>query len=114
ITAFLVAPLADRWIIPYAASASGRESLEPLLGVGTPVSRGIALVFLAAGLIMVAAALLALRSPAFRVLSRTYAVAAPGDLRTDARPGEIVTTASGAAAAVQTDRVIRTDIEEDG
>ena len=61
ITAFLVAPLADRWIIPYAASASGRESLEPLLGVGTPVSRGIALVFVYAliyyrllGLVMIA------------------------------------------------------------
>lgn len=108
VTAFLVAPLADRWIIPYAASARGREALEPVLGVGTPVSRGIALVFLVAGLIMVAAGLLALRSPAYQVLSRTYAVAAPGDVRTGTAPGEIVTTASGAALAAQTDRVTRT------
>ncbi|WP_134773274.1 MFS transporter [Ornithinimicrobium flavum] len=107
VTAFLVAPLADRWIIPYAASARGREMLEPLLGVGTPVSRGIAVVFLAAGLVMVATALLALRSPAYRVLSRTYAGTAPTDLRTLTGPGEIVTSASGAALAARTDRVTR-------
>lgn len=117
VTAFLVAPLADRWIIPYAASARGQQVLEPFLGVGTPVSRGIALVFLVAGLVMVAAALLALRSPAYRVLSRTYAVAAPADLQTGTGPGEIVTTASGAALAGQTDRVTLAEPEtsaEDG
>ncbi|WP_109471623.1 MFS transporter [Ornithinimicrobium cavernae] len=77
LTAFLIAPIADRWIIPFADSEAGRLALEPLLGAGTPVSRGIALVFLAAGLVMVLVALLALASPGYRALSRTYAVATP-------------------------------------
>lgn len=77
LTAFLIAPIADRWIIPFAASESGRLALEPLLGSGTPVSRGIALVFLAAGIVMAAVALLALASPGYRALSATYAAATP-------------------------------------
>ena len=56
ITAFLVAPIAEFLIIPYANSSEGQRSLEGLLGTGE--ARGIALVFLIAGLIMVIAALL--------------------------------------------------------
>ena len=95
LTAFIIAPLADRWIIPFAASARGREVLEPVLGAGTPVSRGIALVFLVAGLVMTLAALLALASPVYATLSRTYAAAAPGAPgHTGTRPGEVVASAS--------------------
>lgn len=90
VTAFLVAPLADRWIIPFAASADGQRVLEPLLGVGTPVSRGIALVFLVAGVVMTVVALLALVSPAYRALAATYQGAAPADdvLPDGSVPGE--------------------------
>lgn len=114
VIAFLVAPVADRWIIPFAASADGQRVLEPLLGVGTPVSRGIALVFLVAGAVMAITALVAMTTPAYRALSGTYAAAAPTD---DARgvqvdeadgvspgvtpaalPGEAVVSASAAAA----------------
>ncbi|MFK5633381.1 MULTISPECIES: MFS transporter [unclassified Ornithinimicrobium] len=77
LTAFIIAPVADRWIIPFARTAEGQQALEPWVGVGTPVSRGIAIIFLVAGLVMVLAALAALASPAFRTLSRTYAEAAP-------------------------------------
>lgn len=71
ITAFLVAPIAQVWIIPYARSAEGAAQLAPLLGEGT--SRGIALVFLVAGIIMIAAALLAFLTPVYRRVSATCA-----------------------------------------
>jgi DHA3 family multidrug efflux protein-like MFS transporter len=74
ITAFLIAPIAQFWIIPYARSADGAARLAPLLGEGT--SRGIALVFLIAGIIMVAAALLAFLAPVYRRVSAEYAQAA--------------------------------------
>jgi DHA3 family multidrug efflux protein-like MFS transporter len=77
ITAFLIAPLAQFWIIPYARSAEGAAQLSPLLGEGT--SRGIALVFLVAGLIMVAAALLAFLTPVYRRVSVSYAGVPAGE-----------------------------------
>ena len=73
VTAFLIAPVAQFWIIPYARSADGAALLAPLLGEGT--SRGIALVFLVAGIIMVAAALLAFLTPVYRRVSASYAEA---------------------------------------
>lgn len=115
LTAFLVAPLADRWIIPWAASPEGRLALEPLLGVGTPVSRGIALVFLVSGLVMMAAALLALASPAYRTLVRTYAAAAPARAAVLATgPGEVVASASAAAALSRTDLDGMLETDDDG
>lgn len=70
ITAFLIAPVAELWIIPYARSAEGAAQLAPLLGEG--VSRGIALVFLVAGIILMAAAALAFLTPVYRRVSETY------------------------------------------
>ena len=114
LTAFAIAPIAEAWIIPFAASARGQEALAPFVGVGTPVSRGIALVFLIAGLVMAVVALLALLSPAYRSISRTYLAAAPtesapiesdpGDDRalgmpTRIEPGEVVLSTSAAVAA---------------
>ncbi|MFE7630208.1 MFS transporter [Kocuria sp. NPDC057446] len=77
ITAFLIAPIAQFWIIPYARSAEGSAQLAPLLGEGT--SRGIALVFLVAGLVMIAAALLAFLTPVYRRVSASYAQMAAAD-----------------------------------
>jgi DHA3 family multidrug efflux protein-like MFS transporter len=77
VTAFLIAPIAQFWIIPYARSADGAAQLAPLLGEGT--SRGIALVFLVAGLIMVAAAVLAFLTPVYRRVSAEYAEAAAAE-----------------------------------
>jgi len=74
VTAFLIAPIAQFWIIPYARSAEGSAQLAPLLGEGT--SRGIALVFLVAGIIMIAAALMAFLTPVYRRVSASYARAA--------------------------------------
>ena len=85
VTAFLIAPIAQFWIIPYARSAEGGAQLAPLLGEGT--SRGIALVFLVAGIVMIAAALLAFLTPVYRRVSASYAQIAAQD------------TGNGAAAA---------------
>ncbi|MEO9248822.1 MFS transporter [Citricoccus nitrophenolicus] len=77
VTALVVAPLAEVWIIPSARSEAGAAILTPWLGEGT--ARGIALIFLAAGLIMVVAAALALLTPVYRRVSVEYALAASGE-----------------------------------
>jgi DHA3 family multidrug efflux protein-like MFS transporter len=74
VTAFVIAPIAQFWIIPYARSAEGAAALAPLLGEGT--SRGIALVFLVAGIIMILAAVAAFFTPVYRQVSASYARAA--------------------------------------
>lgn len=75
ITAFLIAPIAELWIIPWTRTDAGREAVRPLLGTGD--ARGIALVFLAAGVVMMVAALIAFRTPVYRAVSRTYRESAP-------------------------------------
>lgn len=77
VTALVVAPLAEVWIIPSARSEAGAAILAPWLGEGT--ARGLALIFLAAGLIMVVAAALALLTPVYRRVSVEYALAASGE-----------------------------------
>ncbi|MFJ4208868.1 MFS transporter [Paenarthrobacter sp. NPDC089675] len=78
VTAFLIAPIAQFWIIPYARSAEGSAKLAPLLGEGT--SRGIALVFLVAGILMIVAAFLAFLTPVYRRVSASYTEKAAGAL----------------------------------
>ncbi|WP_089875073.1 MULTISPECIES: MFS transporter [unclassified Leifsonia] len=70
ITAFLIAPVAQFLIIPYMASESGSATWGWLLGDGS--ARGIALVFLVSGLIMVALALGAFLTRSYRLLSAEY------------------------------------------
>lgn len=70
LTAFLIAPLAQFVIIPFMNSDAGRGALGWLLGDGQ--ARGIALIFLVAGLIMVAAAFLAFLSRSYRLISASY------------------------------------------
>lgn len=73
ITAFMIAPIAEFGIIPYMNSEAGKQAFGWLLGGGE--ARGIALVFLFAGLIMVVAALLAFLTRSYRRLSQYYAKA---------------------------------------
>lgn len=75
ITAFLIAPLAEFWIIPYMDSAPGRRSWGWLLGDGE--GRGIALVFLVAGAVGVLLAFGALFTRSYRRLSRSYTGSTP-------------------------------------
>ena len=70
VTAFLIAPIAQFLIIPYTDSQTGQDALGWLLGDG--IARGIALVFLVAGLAMVLAAVGALFTRSYRLLSTQY------------------------------------------
>ncbi|HXD28474.1 MAG TPA: MFS transporter [Arthrobacter sp.] len=74
ITAFLIAPVAEFWIIPYLESPNGRGQWAWLLGDGE--GRGIALVFLVAGAAGVLLALGALFTRSYRRLSTSYASSA--------------------------------------
>jgi len=71
VTAFLIAPLAEFLIIPYMRSDAGRMQWGWLLGEGE--ARGIALICLFAGLIMVVAAGLAFFTRSYRRLTELYA-----------------------------------------
>ena len=75
VTAFLVGPLAEYWLIPYMNSDAGREALGWLLGDGQ--ARGIALVFIISGLAGLVVTAVALGSRPYRQLSEAYDAAAP-------------------------------------
>jgi DHA3 family multidrug efflux protein-like MFS transporter len=75
ISAFMIGPLAQFWLIPYMNTDAGRESWGWLLGDGE--ARGIALVFVIASAILLVLVLLALMSAPYRRLSRSYATATP-------------------------------------
>ncbi|WP_083696554.1 MFS transporter [Microbacterium sp. RURRCA19A] len=77
ITAFLIAPIAQFAIIPYMDGADGRATWGWLLGDG--IGRGIALVFLFAGLVMVVVGAAAFLTRSYRVLSRQYQQERLGD-----------------------------------
>jgi len=70
VTAFLIAPIAQFLIIPFMNSDAGRSSFGWLLGDGQ--ARGIALVFLVAGIIMVIAAFAAFFTRSYRRISDQY------------------------------------------
>lgn len=70
VTAFLIGPIAEFWLIPYADSDAGRESLNWLLGEGQ--ARGIALVFVLAGVIGLVLTLGAFLTRSYRVLAQRY------------------------------------------
>ncbi len=90
VTAFLIAPIAQFWVIPYMESDAGRDAWGWLLGDGQ--ARGIALVFLFAGFAMVVLTLLAFTTRSYRILSARYS-------RSDPAPGA---DAAASAAPVPT------------
>jgi DHA3 family multidrug efflux protein-like MFS transporter len=73
ITAFLIAPIAEFLIIPYMKTAEGQRQWGWLLGEGD--ARGIALICLFAGLIMVVVGTLAFFTKSYRKLTELYATA---------------------------------------
>jgi DHA3 family multidrug efflux protein-like MFS transporter len=70
ITAFMIGPLAQFFIIPYVVSDSGRQQLGWLLGSGE--ARGIALIFMAASVITGLIVFFAFRTKAYKTLSAYY------------------------------------------
>ncbi|MGO1628564.1 MFS transporter [Microbacterium sp.] len=81
VTAFLISPLAEFWVIPYMRTDAGHGTWGWLLGDGTV--RGIALVFLFTGLVAVALALAAFMTKQYRMLSVQYAEVAAADKAAD-------------------------------
>lgn len=73
ITSFLIAPIAEFWVVPYMNDDAGQQTWSWLLGDG--VSRGIALIFLWAGVLTSLIALAAIFSRTYRILSRSYEAA---------------------------------------
>jgi MFS transporter, DHA3 family, multidrug efflux protein len=87
VTAFLIGPIAQFWVLPSMTDGALAQAIGPWFGTGP--ERGMALIFIAAGIIGLAVTLLALRSRPYRDLSARYAAA----------PEEAV--ADGPAAAAQ-------------
>ncbi|TRY19935.1 MFS transporter [Tessaracoccus rhinocerotis] len=100
ISAFLVAPLAEFWLLPYMREGGGQEDWAWLLGHGE--GRGIAMVFLLGGLVGLAVTVAAFFSPAYRRVSRSFAEtpASMAELEGQSRPTDLPgTTAEGLGAA---------------
>jgi DHA3 family multidrug efflux protein-like MFS transporter len=75
ITSFLVGPLAQLIFIPFMTTGAGVQLLGPWFGTGT--DRGIALLFIVAGVLGLIMTLFAMRSYAYRALSERYQAPAP-------------------------------------
>ncbi|GEE03094.1 chloramphenicol efflux pump [Gordonia spumicola] len=81
VTAFIVAPIAENIVIPWA-DGDGARVLAPVFGTGP--ARGIALIFLVAGVLTVLAAAVAFRTPVYRTVSAEYRAGADAESVSDA------------------------------
>jgi DHA3 family multidrug efflux protein-like MFS transporter len=70
VTAFLIGPIAQWIFIPFMTTGAGVELIGDWFGTGP--DRGMALLFSMAGLVGLIVTLLAMRSNAYRLLSRRY------------------------------------------
>ena len=71
LTALAIGPIAEFLVIPYMKSSDGQAQWNWLLGSGD--ARGIAFIFLAAGLIMLIITIFAFTTKSYRILSKFYA-----------------------------------------
>ena len=74
ITAFLIGPIAQMIFIPFMTTGAGVDLIGSCFGVG--VGRGIALVFILAGIIGLTVTLIAMRSRPYRLLAN-YSIPTP-------------------------------------
>lgn len=75
VTAFLIGPIAQAWVIPFMTDGAGAEAVGSWFGTGP--DRGMALIFIVAGSIGLLMTILALNSRAYRNISRSYAELKP-------------------------------------
>ena len=75
VTAFLIGPIAQAWVIPFMTDGAGADAIGGWFGTGP--ERGMALIFITAGFIGLAGTIAALNSRAYRDLSRSYAATKP-------------------------------------
>jgi DHA3 family multidrug efflux protein-like MFS transporter len=73
VTAFLIGPIAQFWVLPSMTDGSLASLIGSWFGEGP--ARGMALVFIVAGVIGLTVTVLALRSRPYRDLSARYAAA---------------------------------------
>jgi MFS transporter, DHA3 family, multidrug efflux protein len=71
VTAFLIGPIAQFWVIPSLTDGRLADAIGPWFGTGP--ERGMALIFIVAGAIGLVVTILALRSRQYRDLSGRYA-----------------------------------------
>lgn len=91
VSALIIGPLAQFWLIPYMESPEGQDTFGWLLGDGE--ARGIALAFVGASLVLLLVVLLAFVSKPYRELSDAYASAVADGERDAAAGGPADTTA---------------------
>jgi DHA3 family multidrug efflux protein-like MFS transporter len=77
VTAFLIGPIAQFWVIPSLTDGALAELIGGWFGTGP--ARAMALIFIVAGVLGLVVTLAALRSRYYRDLSSRYATAASGD-----------------------------------
>ena len=77
ITAFLIGPIAQFWILPSMTDGPLADLIGPWFGTGP--ERGMSLIFIVAGVIGLIVTLIALRSRPYRMLSSRYAAAPPAE-----------------------------------
>jgi MFS transporter, DHA3 family, multidrug efflux protein len=77
VTAFLIGPIAQFWVIPSMTDGSLADSIGGWFGSGP--ERAMALIFIVFGVIGLVVTLLALRSRYYRELSATYGAPPPDD-----------------------------------
>ncbi len=71
VTAFLIGPIAQAWVIPFMSEGAGAETIGGWFGTGP--DRGMALIFIIAGSIGLVISILALNSSPYKNISRSYA-----------------------------------------
>ena len=79
VTAFLIGPIAQFWVLPSMTDGALADAIGPWFGTGP--ERGMALIFIVAGCMGLAVTILALRSAPYRRLSARYAAAGPDPSR---------------------------------
>ena len=70
LTTFLIGPIAQAWVIPYMTDGAGADTIGSWFGTGP--ERGMALIFIVAGVIGLAVTIIALNSRPYRNLSHRY------------------------------------------
>ena len=85
VTSFLIGPIAQAWVIPFMTDGAGSEAIGEWFGTGP--ERGMALIFITAGVIGLVVAIVALNSAAYRNLSRRYTEAEEMTDLAEAAPG---------------------------
>jgi MFS transporter, DHA3 family, multidrug efflux protein len=70
LTTFLIGPIAQAWVIPYMTDGAGADTIGSWFGTGP--ERGMALIFIVAGVIGLVVTIMALNSRPYRNLSHRY------------------------------------------